>query len=201
MVEKKQKVTKTKPKPKPKKEVKTEAKKEPVSLGKYFDRLNDTNKFILVKSEFMKDLPIQTHIGYVYQSSNGDLIPVVSAFIQSHYVSEGGLSGMLIKCGNRVYANLYQSIVKIYIYKTDYEKVLKTMHHNKLHNPFKPSPEEMAVRIQQLEKTLSELTTKLVRSTSTLSIPKKVAKEKPKKNIKRSESFTSSKIKNKPVVF
>jgi hypothetical protein len=174
-------------------------------LDKYFKRLNDANKFILIKPELMKDLPIQTHIGYIYYSSKGDTIPVISAFIQSHYVSESGLGGMMIKCGNRVYANLYKSIIKIYIYRSDYEKVAKTMQHNKLKNPIRPSPEEMAARIQQLEKILGELTTKLTRSTSTRHLAeKKPEKKKPekKKTEKRPTSYThGEKKKDKKVEF
>jgi hypothetical protein len=201
--------------PKPKPKPKSKSKKiddvvdiinkidEPSPLEKYFQRLNDPNKFVLVKNEYMKDLPIQTHIGYVYLSSKGDLLPVISAFIQSHYVSEGGLGGMMIKCGNRVYANLYKSIAKIYIYKSDYEKVRKTMHYNKLVNPPRPSPEEMAIRIQQLEKTLKELTTKLTRSTSIQQIAEKpVVKVTKKKTEKRPTSYThGDKKKSKPVKF
>jgi len=174
------------------------------SLQKYFDRLNDTNKFISVKPEFMKDLPIQTHIGYIYMSSKGDFIPIISAFIQSHYVSEGGLSGMMIKCGNRTYANLYKSIVKIFIYRNEYEKVAKIMKHNKLHNPPKPSPEEIALRIQQLEKTLSDLKMNITRSTSMVQLPKPVEEpiKKPKAKPKRPSSLTHpEKKKSKPVRF
>jgi hypothetical protein len=197
--------TKLKPKPKPK----TKSTPEVNPLQKYFDRLNDDKKFILVKPEFMKDLPIQTHIGYVYQSSKGDIIPVISAFIQSHYVTEGGLSGMMIKCGNRTYANLYQSILRIYVYTKDYKDIIKVMHYNTLYNPPKPSPEEMAIRIQQLEKTLMELKVKLTRSTSTVQLSDKkskpdtkVSKKEPSKPSKRPSSLTHiDRKKSKPVIF
>jgi hypothetical protein len=181
MSNKKTKVT-TNKKPKPKIKSQPKSKSQPKEtvvpdINKYLQRLQDETKFVNVKHEFIDKIPIQTHIGYIYRNQNGEIMPVVSAFILSHYISQDGTGGMMIKCGNRVYANLYRSIEKIYIYKTDFDNVSKLMKHNAIFNPAKPTPEEMAIRIKKLEETLVALTTKLVRSTSEQQIVPKVNKK------------------------
>lgn len=165
---------------------------------KHFDRLNDTKIYVNVKNEFMSKLPIQTQIGYIYKNQFGELIPIVSAFIQEHYISMSGLPGMMIKCGNRTYSNLYNTIEKIYIFKRDYEKISKLIEHNIKFGPTKQTNEELTARVKKLEDVLIGLTTKLTRSTSVQNI-------KPAEPKKRASSLTHDKKvpkkKAKPVVF
>lgn len=151
----------TKPKP---------VKSEPQPVDTYIKRLENTDVYINVKNHAINLIPIKTHIGYVYRHSNGELMPVISAFVQSHYIDASGLPGMMIKCGNRTYANLYETIEKIYIYKRDQVKVLEEMKRNATMQKSKLSEEEMAARIKKLEEKLSEFAIKLTRSTSTVQL-------------------------------
>jgi len=147
-------------------------KSEPQPVDTYIKRLENPEVYVNVKNHAINLIPIKTHIGYIYRHSNGELMPVISAFVQSHYIDASGLPGMMIKCGNRTYANLYETIEKIYIYKRDQVKVLEEMKRNATMQKSKLSEEEMAARIKKLEEKLSEFATKLTRSTSTVQIAK-----------------------------
>lgn len=192
---------KTKPPKVPKPKVtKEKVIKEKTSPDEFFKRLEDPDMFINIKKQAISFIPIKTQIGYIYRHSNGLLIPVISAFVQSHYIDTSGLHGMMIKCGNRTYANLYDSIEKIYIYKRDHEKVAKEMQMNLNRKSTKLSDEEMMIRIKRLEEQLAEFTTKLVRSTSVQqlapkSIPPKVVKTR------KPASITHEKKREKPLRF
>lgn len=144
---------------------------------------------------YFSKLPPQCHIGYGFRSPKGTVIWIVSAFIQEHYISPNGAKGMAIKCGNRVYLNLYDDIVKLFIYAVDKDKILTFIKQN----PEKPTKtnEEIQLRLNRVEELLEKTQKQLTRSTSMTITKAEKAKTKPK--IKKSTS-TIMKKKHSDVV-
>lgn len=162
-------------------------------------KLDDTAKYVLLQRRYIQHLPPKTQIAYIYKQSNGESITIVSAFVQYHYIDKSGLGGMMIKCGNRTYGNLYESLEKVYIYKRDETKVGKQISENLARGEIYISEEELKIRIQRLESILASLATKLTKSTSSQQlVPPKPTKKSTKKE-KRPTSLVHTR--EKPVLF
>lgn len=136
------------------------------------EKLKDTDKFTNIKRGVIPLLPIQTHIGFIYSDRYGEDIPIISAFVQSHFISQSGQGGMMVKCGNRVYANLYESLKNVFLYNKDVSKITKKIKHEVLHKD--TAKEELEARIGRLETVINKLT----RSTSQQEIKKPAPKKR-----------------------
>jgi hypothetical protein len=176
----------------PKKKTITKKIKEVITKPKIppIEKLNNKVRYLPVDRKYYERLPPQTHIGYVYNSPNGKEIAIVSAYIQEHYISTSGAKGMAIKCGNRVYMNLYSDIVKLYIFNLDRDKIVEYIKNN---TPNK-STEEIEVRVNRIEEFLKNAQ-QLKRSTSVTHSTVE-EKSKPKPKVKRPSSVIIKKKSN-----
>lgn len=153
-----------------------------------FEKLNNKVRYAMIDSKYYDRLPPQTHIGYVYQSPGGKEIAIVSAYIQEHYISPSGARGMAIKCGNRVYMNLYSDINKLYIFNLDKDKIVAFIKNNPKHT----TNDEIELRVNRIEELIKNAQ-QLKRSTSVVNM-----KPEPTPKMKRPSSVVLKKRGNLP---
>lgn len=159
---------------------------------KQLERLSNKAQFIPIKSEHYKLLPPATHIGYIYRDFSGNIVPIVSAFIKEHYTDSAGIDGMLIKCGTSSYVNPYQTLIKVYIYAKDRQKVENAIKQKLSQAPaVEPDIEQ---RLKKLETNIGNIVSCITRSVSSTQLKQ----EEPKPVVvKKSRSLTHDEKKPK----
>jgi len=75
-----------------------------------------------IPSDKYAEIPVNTQIGYSYRHANGKIINIKSAFVQQHLVSAAGESMLSVKCGTKIWVNLYKNLA-IYYFNCDREKI------------------------------------------------------------------------------
>lgn len=165
---------------------KTVVKPKPTVKVDIFAKLSDRTKYTPIDVEMYSKIPIQTQIGYSYKSRDGTLIYIVSAFVQEHYVSESNMPGMVVKCGSRVYLNLYSSIEKVYLKNVDIPTINEKVKHKMIYDK-KP------VKVSDLERKINILEQAVLKISGKLREPAPVIKKKPV--VRRTTSLTHDKKK------
>jgi hypothetical protein len=161
-------------------------------------KLEDRKRFTLVVKEHYIKLPIQTHIGYVYRDRNNELIPVISAFVQQHYIAITGEPGMLVKSGARTYPNFYSTMEKVYIYNTDVKAIASQVAHDEKYNKQPNSTAELETKIKKLEEVLTSVVHKLARSTSIINMKQSAKMNEPPPPPPKGMKDTITSLKTQP---